>query len=213
MKRFERKYRILGMDYSIVHQQIRSHPAGFRTLYPDRQINNVYFDTPDLELFRDNLAGIGSRRKYRVRWYGEDIDIISSPRLETKMRDNELGEKIVRELPGEIISSINSLSYYISKDLSSNYSIDPVLMNTYKRSYLISNDKKFRATIDRNMKFYSLNLKKERSFFPVADYSCIVEIKYDEHHDDDWDHISQSMPFRSTKNSKYITGILLTSDF
>ena len=39
--------------------------------FPDRIVNNVYFDTPDLAAFEANLWGAPERRKCRLRWYGE----------------------------------------------------------------------------------------------------------------------------------------------
>ncbi|MGB8981022.1 MAG: VTC domain-containing protein, partial [Anaerolineales bacterium] len=52
---------------------IHSHPAGFATAYPPRQVNSAYMDTPDLNSFNDHLSGIPLRRKLRFRWYGEDL--------------------------------------------------------------------------------------------------------------------------------------------
>ena len=74
---------------------IRLHPASFRTLYPPRQVNNIYFDTRDLLGFRQNIAGQNERRKYRVRWYGEEVKAVSKPRFEIKRKHNELGDKLV----------------------------------------------------------------------------------------------------------------------
>jgi hypothetical protein len=91
--RYERKYRIEDVDIALIKQVIRMHPAGLRTLYPDRQINNIYFDTPDLTTYKENVVGIATRKKYRVRWYSWDPLNVIQPQFEIKYRDNEIGTK------------------------------------------------------------------------------------------------------------------------
>ena len=48
--RYERKYKIEGVSLGIILQSIAMHPAGLSKIYPDRQINNIYFDTPGFVL-------------------------------------------------------------------------------------------------------------------------------------------------------------------
>ena len=40
--RYERKYKIENLSLSLVEQSIRLHPAGFRKIFPDRQVNNIF---------------------------------------------------------------------------------------------------------------------------------------------------------------------------
>ena len=68
--RYERKYKIENISYSLVEQSIRLHPAGFQKLFPDRQVNNIYFDTMGLEFFKQSHEGSSPRVKIRLRWYG-----------------------------------------------------------------------------------------------------------------------------------------------
>jgi hypothetical protein len=73
---------------------IRLHPAGFRTAFPPRTVNNLYFDTPDLNSLFANTYGVGSRQKLRLRWYGETLPTtLSHSVLELKYKDNMLGNK------------------------------------------------------------------------------------------------------------------------
>ena len=96
--RFERKYRIENQPVSVVQQMLRFHPAGFRKLFPDRQVNNIYYDTTELLTFHQNVYGQNERKKYRVRWYGSDLQQLTKPRLEIKSKHNELGAKKVIEM-------------------------------------------------------------------------------------------------------------------
>ena len=64
---------------------IRLHPAGFRTTFPTRLVNNLYLDTPHLNSFNANQAGVSTRQKLRLRWYGEMTTITESPVLEMQI--------------------------------------------------------------------------------------------------------------------------------
>ena len=46
---------------------------GMIVLNPDRIITSQYFDTKDLETFRQSEEGILPRKKIRVRWYNDDM--------------------------------------------------------------------------------------------------------------------------------------------
>ena len=61
--RFERKYEINHLSKYAVEQAVKLHPAGFQKIFPNRQINNIYFDTPDYRTCRQNIAGINQRKK------------------------------------------------------------------------------------------------------------------------------------------------------
>ncbi len=43
-------------------------------MYPEEQINSLYFDTPDLEQHERSLAGEFAKAKIRIRWYGAEYD-------------------------------------------------------------------------------------------------------------------------------------------
>ena len=76
--RYERKYKIENVALDVIIQALKMHPAGLSKIYPDRQINNIYFDTPGLTTYKENVMGIANRDKYRVRWYGWDAFFIDS---------------------------------------------------------------------------------------------------------------------------------------
>ena len=40
--------------------------------FPDRKINSIYFDTDDLDYFKDGEEGTTPRIKVRYRWYDND---------------------------------------------------------------------------------------------------------------------------------------------
>ena len=60
----------------------------FYKAHPDRYINNIYFDTVNLDNNWDNVAGNSKRMKIRVRWYNDLFSNISNPILEFKLKNN-----------------------------------------------------------------------------------------------------------------------------
>lgn len=207
--RFERKYRIEGKPAATVKQLLRYHPASFRELYPDRQVNNVYFDTPALETFHQNVYGKNERKKFRVRWYGERVDAADQARFEIKIKHNELGEKESFSVEGFALPGLDALTKHVN-ELSAPMLLRPVLLNAYLRSYLISKDGRFRVTIDREMRYHSLLASYGFRQYQIADDAVIVEVKYEEE-DDEWaPFITQHMPFRQAKHSKYVQGVQMT---
>ena len=77
---------------------IASHPARFKTPYPDRKVNNVYFDTYGYDGFVQNLSGGSSRIKVRYRWYGDSV-VPAPGTLEVKCKRNYFGWKLRFQCP------------------------------------------------------------------------------------------------------------------
>ncbi|MEM1121071.1 MAG: polyphosphate polymerase domain-containing protein [Bacteroidota bacterium] len=209
--RYERKYRITHLHQAAVEQAIRLHPAGFRKIFPDRQVNNIYFDTVDYQTFQQNIAGINQRKKYRIRWYGADSKQVYNSQFEIKIKHNELGRKEVIKLADIDRKSMTELTQQINQHTNQLLQLSPTLLNTYQRSYWGTTDGRFRITIDWDLHFYPPLTTATFSKQSLSDRAIIIELKYDEGHDELARAILQHLPFRQTKNSKYVTGILLHS--
>jgi SPX domain protein involved in polyphosphate accumulation len=209
--RFERKYRIEDLTLTEVRQLFLMHPVSFRTLHPDRQINNIYFDTPDLLTYRQNMAGVGYRKKYRVRWYGADPKQVRKPKFEIKIKQNELGKKETHKLEEFSLVNLTEVTREVNRLNPDGNLLKPVLLNSYERLYLISSDGKFRVTIDHRMHYHSMLHHPHFTRYYHGDPAIIVEVKYKADTDDLLNQITQYLPFRQTKHSKYITGVELTN--
>ncbi|MEM6272738.1 MAG: VTC domain-containing protein [Bacteroidota bacterium] len=239
--RYERKYRVEELGLAGVRAILERHPVSFRTLYPDRQVNNIYLDTRQMTFYRENLSGVSQRRKYRIRWYGPDLLQVRRPVLEIKLKDGELGEKVSAGLPDFAVgrypdvqqalrSELRALAYAAPETDAAPERVEadaegesavvvpkrrpfpvldlvPALLNTYRRSYLISNDGRFRLTIDREMHFYRMGA----GFRPYRNYAedrvVVVEVKYEAADDPLYYTVGQYLPFRLGKNSKYVNGM------
>ena len=208
--RFERKYRVDDKSVATIKQLLRFHPASFRELFPDRQVNNIYFDTPGLATFHQNINGSNERKKFRVRWYGEDIREVENPQFEIKIKHNELGTKETSPILPFSLHELDALAREVNRTSQQAIGLRPILLNSYLRSYLISRDGRYRLTIDRQMAYHSLLSGPKFRKYVIRDDAIILEIKYEEEHDDRVTFITQHMPFRQAKHSKYVNGVQMT---
>jgi SPX domain protein involved in polyphosphate accumulation len=212
--RYERKYKIESISAAIVRQVVINHPASFRKIFPDRKVNNIYFDNSALSAYFDNVEGVSERQKFRVRWYGDDIFKIEKPKLEIKIKSNQLGYK--KSFPANEfqLNDLTKLTREVSSKSQSFNLFQPTLINSYLRSYYGTTDGKYRITIDRQLQYFSLLNAIKFTRYQIEDQAVVLELKYDETLDDDAAFVLQYIPFRFSKSSKYVTGLnLLVGDF
>ena len=206
--RYERKYKLGHLHPSAFEQAIRLHPASFRPIYTPRWVNNLYFDTPDFTAFHDNAAGVSQRVKHRLRWYGQPFAMIDNPILETKVKENLLGRKESYPMPRAQypIGSLEPLLQQVRSRLGCGAELQPVLFNTYFRSYWATSNGRFRITIDSELQFGAYRTQAGR-LLPYHFPAVVMEIKYEQEAEPESDFILQHFPFRQTKSSKYVMGV------
>lgn len=217
--RYENKFVFDSSSYELIKNKILLSPFFFNEIYYERKVNNIYLDSYDLENYNDNLIGTKNRIKQRIRWYGNDKNVIS-PLLEYKIKYGEMGMKKYYSLPDFIIDDKFDYNNYYNciKDSADKYDSDylqmindinqkrPTLYNSYNRVYFISGDLKYRITIDRTQKFEEIGDRYLFSHSFMKD-NIIVELKYEQEDICGVADILQFLDFRLTRNSKYITGI------
>ncbi|MFC5270075.1 VTC domain-containing protein [Adhaeribacter terreus] len=209
MLRFERKFRAENVTFEEVLLILSQHRLSFRKAFPDRYINSIYLDTQELDYYNDNVAGLSDRVKQRIRWYGPQLDHIHDPTLEIKIKENQVGYKRYSELPSFKPGGDFSYELYMKQHLwlASN-NIEPTVMVRYLRSYFLSFDKKVRITVDRQQAFYPVDKNLNFNIQPYRDHTIILELKYPADYTKSYNHISQDLPFRMTRNSKYVQAIM-----
>ncbi len=202
--RYERKYRIESSNLDRVKQEVLANPSGFFKSYPDRKVNSIYYDDINYTSYNDNLLGVGERVKYRVRWYGEDFESVAKPVLEKKIKKNVLGTKEYFSLKDFILLNgapdVNAEMAQVTNQLF------PHIIVSYRRSYYESMDRLLRATIDHDLKYHHLQDGKLSNEVNI-DNAIILEIKYDQGNEDIAADCVQALPYRMTKNSKYVSGM------
>lgn len=212
--RYEYKMIAGANQLSDVFRKIKSHPSVFRKHFPDRVVNNVYFDSPGLKSFYSHVSGAANREKLRIRWYGNVEDKVEKPVLERKIKYGQVGEKYYFPLaemnlngagPWPIpCENISKLCNFENAPHWMLRTVEPVLALRYLRHYFVSGDNQFRVTVDENIEYFGLNSRGIPVSTPNQPSPVIIEIKYDKAHAGDADKITNQLPFRITNFSKYI---------
>ena len=215
--RLEIKFAAYEVQFHTLLHWIHMHPACFFTPFPDRQVNNIYFDMHNYHAFAENLSGASSRTKIRYRWYGEAIGPDAGS-LEVKCRRNYFGWKhryTVSEPPYKSGYSLKDIRQALLEQLSPdgknwlNASPFPIILNRYDRKYFLSWDKKIRITMDTKQAVWDQRFKSSPNFEYQANIprALVVEIKFDRNDRKLASKILQNIPVRVSRHSKYINGV------
>lgn len=216
--RYERKFTVNDLSRRQLEARILGHPALFSELYPPRWVNNVYLDSPDLGAVRETLDGISRRDKLRIRWYGP-LWPADGLRVERKMKQGTVGGKSVWPVAGS--SNTSALRITDVRHALENADIPeavrlrfvrhrPVLVNRYARSYYGSSDGRFRITIDSGMCYHAFQpLGGDLLQWSHQRRLLVLELKYERQDDEAARWITQRLPLRVSRNSKYVTGMSL----
>jgi hypothetical protein len=229
--RYEFKLRCESYLLDQVQAWVKLHTAHWCVTYSPRQVNNIYFDTYGHQCLNENMEGVGTRRKLRLRWYGPDLDIVTGAHLELKCRDGEVGWKetcsldlsaegdsltldLTKQSWSDLLGTIKSVA-----DARANLWLDhftcPVLVNHYQRAYYATADQTVRLTIDSKLWGFDQRFSARpnlRRPSPIAD-CVIVEIKADCEHYARMANLLGDFPVRISRNSKYVQGMLAAPDF
>lgn len=211
--RHEWKFAIPDGNPLQIASMLVGHPAAFHTTYPQREIRNIYFDTPELDTYRANLDGIGLRRKYRLRWYGDSWGQSPNARWETKIKDNQLGRKAVINAETPLAWTIFAENDF-TRPPSWPSELRPSLINAYQRAYYLSFDQQIRLTLDWGQQFWQFP-KQAHHQTPPPDAHwpvCVIELKFDEPQLARARDIAQGLPFTRSKHSKYGVGVELLTN-
>lgn len=215
--RFERKYHICDMPTWEVEHWVERCPALFGQAYAPRWVNNIYFDSPDLAAYFQNLDGMADRTKLRIRWYGSLLGPVARPVLEFKIKRGLVGTKESYRLQpftlatnfstGELdpVLTGSDLPDAVRMELDS---VEPVLINRYHRKYYLSADGHYRITIDSKLEFYRVHRHGNRFLCrSTLPSSTVLELKYSGAIAGLDERITNFFPFRVTRMSKFVSGL------
>lgn len=211
--RYELKFVANGPGLNEVLALVKRHPSAFREVYPARVVNNIYLDSPGCGDYHDHVNGVGIRSKTRIRWYGEATGVIERPTLERKIKRGAVSGKENHHLPGFCMNG-GSVKPLVETAIGNAklpemlrlalQKREPSLFNRYHRHYFVSGDGQFRLTVDSGLKFAGVN---PHIFSLPANPAVIVELKFGPEFADDAGLVTNAMPFRVARFSKYIAGI------
>lgn len=207
--RLSERYRLQGW--------LRNNQAGFRTSFPDRQVNNIYFDDYDYQAYGQNLSGASQRVKLRYRWYGESVTPDRGD-LELKCKRNFFGWKLRQPVTSAPYAEGDGWSA-IRRKLMAQATAEgrewlgthpcPMLLNRYSREYYVSADERIRATIDSGLAVYDQRYKPKPNFNRRTNLApiFIVEFKFARDDRERANRVLQTIPIRVSRHSKYMTGV------
>ena len=218
IKRFERKWILYKRDpLQLVNSLIRSK-LFFKTHFPPRKVNSIYFDTQNFSSIKENLDGISNKKKVRLRWYGKldklidpIIEIKSKKGFETKKESFKI--KILDNINFQNFDNLKLIKKYVNLKINPKKTIYPILTTNYDREYFISSNDKIRATVDYNLKSVYIRNFSQFDIIKNFKHTCILEIKYPLELDSYVRKNLKEMTLRLSKNSKFVNSAFETPKF
>ena len=155
-------------------------------------IRSLYFDTINDDALEEKIAGVGNRKKYRMRIYNFSDKVI---KLECKSKYGDLISKqsvtIPRDLAEQLIAGdpegLQRMRHPLFHDMYREMRINllrPAVIVDYVREAYIHPAEEVRITFDKTLRtgLYSNDLfNKNIPTYPVFDDPVeILEVKYDE---------------------------------
>ena len=215
--RYERKFVTKGFTPAEVLARVRRHPCGFREVYPPRVVNNIYLDSPSRRDYYDHVNGTANRTKTRVRWYGPQFESAERPTLERKLKRGLVSSKTGHALPKFAVNGgcLQSLltGNFKTADLPPVLRLglqhmEPALINRYRRHYFLSHDGRFRLTVDSELQFAGVQPDGRRTaFLAFGAAVVIIELKFAPEFAESASLVTNALPFRISRFSKYVAGI------
>lgn len=219
--RLEIKFAAYEVELHRLLHWLRLHAAGFFVPFPNRHVNNIYFDTHHHAAFAENLSGASSRTKVRYRWYGQSVPPDAGV-LEVKRKRNYFGWKLrypVENAPYTEDASWQEIHNLLRGQLPHAGKVwlqsnpVPVLINRYYRRYFLSSNGKVRATVDTRQAVWDQRFKPYPNFDHRANLprTLVVEFKFARNDRNYASSLLQGMPLRVSRHSKYINGVRVIS--
>lgn len=219
LPRYEIKVRCPAAIRPEIEAWIRTHWAHWQVRYPPRQVNNIYFDTPDGAAAKDNLDGVGERRKLRLRWYGPSLKRVTEARLEIKGREGAVSWKMVYaldvalDLTRQTWPEIRDILRAAMEPRAALWLAEmstPTLISSYWRSYYSTPDGYIRMTLDTALRVYDQRFWDRPNISSPARFPEIVIME--------WKAAAECLPrladllaefpLRPDRHSKYVQGLL-----
>ena len=192
--RHELKYHITPAELTV----LRGVLAPVMQLDPNGNENNeyhirsLYFDTINDDALEEKIAGVGSRKKYRIRIYNFSDKVI---KLECKSKYGDLISKqsvsIPRELAEQLIAGDpdglqrmrHPLFHDVYREMRTRL-LRPAVIVDYVREAYIHQAEEVRITFDKQVRtgLYSVDMfNPQIPTYPVFDDPVeILEVKFDE---------------------------------
>jgi SPX domain protein involved in polyphosphate accumulation len=198
----------------------RLHSAGFHETYPPRQINNVYFDTFNLDTYNDHVDSVSERRKLRFRWYGEELNWAKG-QFEIKEKNERVGWKLVQpvnavldlgkcdwaDVQRAMLDGLCEAQNGLFQEMLQ--VARPLVLNCYRREYYESANGQVRLTLDYDQRAYDQWMTARPNLIfrlPGLD-RMVIELKCDVPYARYLADVLAEFPLRVNRNSKYVSAL------
>lgn len=192
--RHELKYLIAPSELNVLRSVLKPvmqlDPNGNEN--NEYHIRSLYFDSIDDDALVDKIAGVGNRKKYRIRIYNFSDRVI---KLECKSKYGDLISKqsvsIPRELAEQLIAGdpdgLQRMRHPLFHDVfreMRTHLLRPAVIVDYIREAYIHPAEEVRVTFDKQLRtgLYSTDLfNPQIPTYPVFDFPVeVLEVKFDE---------------------------------
>lgn len=218
--RYEIKMECEFHQLPLIHSWTRLHSAAFSELFPPRQVNSIYFDTPDLDTYNDHIEGIPERRKLRFRWYGPNLESATG-HLELKEKNDRIGWKLIQPIESNLLlceqtwteiqtSILEGIHKEKNKIFQEMLSVSrPIVLTCYQREYYISANQQVRMTLDYNLRSYNQwnSIKPNLIFRSLSLNKIIIELKAEKQYAKNLGDVIAQFPVRANRNSKFTSAV------
>jgi len=217
--RYEIKFVTNVQNYFNIINWIQLHPGCFYSPYPDRNINNIYFDKYNYFAYAENLSGTSQRNKIRYRWYGKN-EFPTNGKLEVKRRRNFYGWKEsfdVNDHPSylNLNNAMDVFFRHLHKKIDEKGKFwlqnnpHPAILNRYKRKYFVCDNNDIRITVDSDLKVFDQRYSRCINVNNKANITetIIVELKCNRDKVEKLSRYINGIPIRVSRNSKYINAM------
>ena len=184
---------------------------GFRETFPPRQINSLYFDTPDFKSVNESFSGTSTRAKHRFRWYGE-ISEAHKLTYEIKCKKGHISWKSLTELDLTIDTNAEDWEMALTNDGSIGSSgiislpgARAVSIVSYYRRYYESAIGSIRVTLDNEISYFDQTTYSRPNFLfgRQSPEQLVVEIKLAQQDSQMLNEVKNSLDFVPQRFSKY----------
>lgn len=214
--RYEIKFVAPELEYNRLLLWVHQHQSCFYKEYPDRKVNNIYFDSHNFSCYEDNLSGASDRVKVRYRWYGSSLAPTKGV-LEIKCKRNQYSwkknfrindlnvtpEMNWRDILGHLSEGLpqEAWKWMESHPL-------PILINRYVRNYYISRNDRIRVTLDTGLRIYDQTRNAYPNYYSTQNLPrfFVLEVKFPRELREKASQIVKDIPIRVSRCSKYIIG-------
>ena len=215
-KRIELKDVYNKSDIFRIEKAINLSKFSFNEIYPKRTINSIYLDNHLFNSLTDSFDGNCSRKKTRIRWYGNSMTPTPST-LEIKRKQGFISWKETSRNSHIVDPSAINWSNFITKKNKHeffNYESENLLPKSivsYNRRYFASFDRKIRITIDNELKFFEQvsTCKPNLKYANYRSQIMVTEIKVDLSNHHVLNDLLTDLPFTSRRFSKYSESVSL----